>query len=330
MRVDQVTLDLISRPVSEMYTRQNRMELETVTVRPEGLRMLREFNKATVTAGTKHAATKAAAVPPGPTDDGPASSQRAQRAQATAAKKREGDAAMRKREEGAKRQQAPKASKNTQGAAGSAADTSGRRTAGRGPVIPSVKRLAPIWGRRGAVGGAGRGRQRAGTTAIRHPGQAEQGRCAVSFTRHPAQSERFCRDGDDYREAAARPHLARDTSGGGAEGVICVAGVYRAQLGWVSSSGRGPLTLLGPLRLDDDEGRDLGRLSASLLPGDHLLPMDLRSAYHHFRLHPDMRKYFTVRVVMADGVERYFQYLVLPFGWSRSGYWFCRLVQRFG
>jgi hypothetical protein len=71
MRVDQVALDLISRPVSEMYTRQTRMELETVNMRPEGLRMLREFNKATVTARTKHAATKAAAVPPGPTDDGP-------------------------------------------------------------------------------------------------------------------------------------------------------------------------------------------------------------------------------------------------------------------
>jgi hypothetical protein len=32
---------------------------------------------------------------------------------------------------------------------------------------------------------------------------------------------------------------------------------------------------------------------------------------------------------MADGTERYFQYLVLPFGWSRSGYWFSRIVQRF-
>jgi hypothetical protein len=32
---------------------------------------------------------------------------------------------------------------------------------------------------------------------------------------------------------------------------------------------------------------------------------------------------------MVDGVERLFQYLLLPFGWSRSGYWFCRHVQRF-
>jgi hypothetical protein len=45
LRVDQVNLDLISKPVLEMYTRQNRMDLETVTVSPAGLNMLREFNK---------------------------------------------------------------------------------------------------------------------------------------------------------------------------------------------------------------------------------------------------------------------------------------------
>jgi hypothetical protein len=32
---------------------------------------------------------------------------------------------------------------------------------------------------------------------------------------------------------------------------------------------------------------------------------------------------------MADGAERLFQYLVLPFGWSRFGYLFSILVQRF-
>jgi hypothetical protein len=63
MRVDQVTLDVISKPVSEIYIRHNRMELETMTVRPDGLRMLREFNKATVAARTKQSATKAAAIP---------------------------------------------------------------------------------------------------------------------------------------------------------------------------------------------------------------------------------------------------------------------------
>lgn len=69
--------------------------------------------------------------------------------------------------------------------------------------------------------------------------------------------------------------------------------------------------------------------SASLLPGDYLISMDLSSGYNHFRLHPGMRKYFTVSVQYANGAERYFQYIALPFGWSRSGYWFCRLVERF-
>ena len=69
--------------------------------------------------------------------------------------------------------------------------------------------------------------------------------------------------------------------------------------------------------------------SANLLPKDYLITMDLRSGYNHFRLHKDMRKFFVVSVLLADGSVRYFRYLVLPFGWTRSGYWFCRLVGRF-
>jgi hypothetical protein len=37
--------------------------------------------------------------------------------------------------------------------------------------------------------------------------------------------------------------------------------------------------------------------------------MDLRSGYYQFRLHPDTRKYFTVKMVMADDVERFFNIL---------------------
>jgi hypothetical protein len=76
------------------------------------------------------------------------------------------------------------------------------------------------------------------------------------------------------------------------------------------------------------KGQTLEGFSASLMPGDRMLSMELRSGYNHFWLRPDMRKYFTVRIVMADGTERYFQHLELPFGWSRSGFWFSRLVQR--
>jgi hypothetical protein len=64
LRVDQVTLDLISKPVSEMYTRQNRMDFETVTMSPAGLQIAR-INKATIAARTKTAANKEAAVPNG-------------------------------------------------------------------------------------------------------------------------------------------------------------------------------------------------------------------------------------------------------------------------
>jgi hypothetical protein len=117
MRVDQVTLDLISKPVSEMYTRQNRMELETVTVRPDGLRMLREFNKATVTARTKHAATKAAAVPTSMSDGDPVLTRRVKKSLAAVARKKEDEQ---------KRPQTPKAAKTNPGAASSAADTTGR------------------------------------------------------------------------------------------------------------------------------------------------------------------------------------------------------------
>jgi hypothetical protein len=74
-RVDQVTLDLVSKPVSEMYTRQNRMDLETVTVSPAGLQMLREFKKATITARTKSADKEEAAVPNEFGDNGGSSEQ---------------------------------------------------------------------------------------------------------------------------------------------------------------------------------------------------------------------------------------------------------------
>jgi hypothetical protein len=69
--------------------------------------------------------------------------------------------------------------------------------------------------------------------------------------------------------------------------------------------------------------------SVSMRRHDTMLSMDLRFGYNHFRLQPTMRDYFFVSVKLMDGTMRYFRYLVLPFGWSRSGYWFSRLVSRF-
>jgi hypothetical protein len=121
LRVGQVTLDLISMPVSTMYTRQNRVDLENVTVGPAGLHMLREFNKAAITALTKEAATKKAAVPNGFGDNGGSSEQPlSKRAKQSAA-------ALEKKPEEQKGQH-----KSTQGAASSAADTTGRGKAAGG------------------------------------------------------------------------------------------------------------------------------------------------------------------------------------------------------
>jgi hypothetical protein len=118
MRIDQITLDLISKPVAEMYTRRTRMEFETVTVRPDGLRILREFNKATVTARTKHAATKATAVPHG-TIDGVSDAGVSRRVtKHVAGKMKEDDKGQRK-----------DTKNDTQRAASSAAETSGRGNA---------------------------------------------------------------------------------------------------------------------------------------------------------------------------------------------------------
>jgi hypothetical protein len=68
--------------------------------------------------------------------------------------------------------------------------------------------------------------------------------------------------------------------------------------------------------------------AASLIPEDTMLSMNLKSGYHHLRLHPDMRQEFSVTVMMADGTMRFLQYIALPFGWCRSGYWFVHLISR--
>jgi hypothetical protein len=69
--------------------------------------------------------------------------------------------------------------------------------------------------------------------------------------------------------------------------------------------------------------------SASLMPGDRMPSMDLGSGYNHFRLHLDMRKSFTVRIVMADAIsvscasiwKEPFWLLVLEIGAEIFGLW---------
>jgi hypothetical protein len=82
-----------------------------------------------------------------------------------------------------------------------------------------------------------------------------------------------------------------------------------------------------PLRPHQYQERHARGLSASLLPCDRIITMDLRAGYNYFRLHKDMRRYFVVSIALPRGSARYFLYIVLPFGWSRSTYWFCRQVK---
>jgi hypothetical protein len=106
------------------------MDLETVTVSPTGLQILREFNRATVPACTKVAANKEAAVPNGYGDSGgsneqPLSKRAKQRA-----------AALKKNPEGQKSQH-----KSTQGAVSFAADRTERgQTAGGKQFAPQSGR----------------------------------------------------------------------------------------------------------------------------------------------------------------------------------------------
>jgi hypothetical protein len=44
--------------------------------------------------------------------------------------------------------------------------------------------------------------------------------------------------------------------------------------------------------------KTLEGFSASLLPGDRILTMDLKAGYNHFRLHNDIRRYFVVSIAL--------------------------------
>ena len=164
---------------------------------------------------------------------------------------------------------------------------------------------------------------------------------AFPFRLYKAERYRWKGYGTGNRQAVEDESMARVVREGGIVSKFCIARVHYARLKREgppdrcdkSATARRAVADLSHLSEHYDKihttNTTLEGFSASLLPGDHLISMDLSSGYNHFRLHPDMRKYFTVSVQFANGEVRYFQYIALPFGWSRSGYWFCRLVERF-
>ena len=66
----------------------------------------------------------------------------------------------------------------------------------------------------------------------------------------------------------------------------------------------------------------LATVPTSALQNGWATRTDLEDAYHMFHIRPAERKYFTFRLF---GV--YWQYVVLPFGWSASPYYFTKLLR---
>ena len=61
--------------------------------------------------------------------------------------------------------------------------------------------------------------------------------------------------------------------------------------------------------------------------GFYLFKFDLKSGYHHVEIFPEHRKYLTFSWDFGDGVVKYFQFTVLPFGLSSAPYLFTKLFK---
>lgn len=61
--------------------------------------------------------------------------------------------------------------------------------------------------------------------------------------------------------------------------------------------------------------------------GFYLFKFDLKSGYHHVEIYPDHRKFLAFSWDFGDGVVKYFQFAVLPFGLSSAPYLFTKLLK---
>lgn len=65
----------------------------------------------------------------------------------------------------------------------------------------------------------------------------------------------------------------------------------------------------------------LSSFGACLKRGDHMISFDWKGGYRHFALHSKMWNWFLFHY---DG--RFYRCIALPFGWTRSPYWFCHIL----
>ena len=61
--------------------------------------------------------------------------------------------------------------------------------------------------------------------------------------------------------------------------------------------------------------------------GIFLFKFDLKSGYHHAEIFPDHRNYLAFSWDFGDGVVKYFQFTILPFGLSSALYLFTKLLK---
>ena len=71
----------------------------------------------------------------------------------------------------------------------------------------------------------------------------------------------------------------------------------------------------------------LSRFCLKTSKGFHLFKFDLKSGYHHVEIFPDHRRFLAFALDFGDGVLKYFQFTVLPFGLSSAPYLFTKLLR---
>ena len=63
--------------------------------------------------------------------------------------------------------------------------------------------------------------------------------------------------------------------------------------------------------------------------GFYLFKFHLKSGYHHVEIFPEHRRYLAFSWDFGDGIVKYFQFTVLPFGLSSAPYLFKKLLSPF-
>jgi hypothetical protein len=338
-RADDVTTSLLSRPAAELYSTITRMTLEFTTMRPEGLRYIRTTNTALMNAKSRAIANKAASLPSGTGDDS-----KSRTGDTVSRRQRMADNGSRPRRRGVLRMQRRRPMRRRR-------PILPRRPPVKPPEEPMTLRrvepqshgwvqvilskLPPLSIRLGPMKSAARwsefGCDSRELACLRFgvmdrpdmhlmPSRLSTIRLNAedSLLMEEVIAERLV--GCTWEEltpaqARSAKYVSREFVSRDADG----AGRSVGDFSHLSDHYSAVLT----------KSEMLEGFSVSMRRYDTILSMDLRSRYNHFRLHPAMRDYFVVLVKLMDGTVRYFRYLVLPFGWYRSGNWFSRLVSRF-